>query len=175
MGCLLLALSPEVGAMTYRQAPMLEEAVRRGELPPLAERLPPEPMVVEPAHEIGRYGGTWHQMMRGSSDFHAYSRCVYEQMVRWRTTEGGGLEVGRGSCAAGSSPTPTWPGIPSFEQKANDFNPERPVMSAWRVVEWKPGSHLLAERNPYYWKVDPAGNQLPYLDRIRMEIFLNRR
>ena len=59
MGCLLLALSPEVGAMTCRQAPMLAEAVRRGELPPLAERLPPEPMVVTPAHEIGRYVVEW--------------------------------------------------------------------------------------------------------------------
>jgi len=24
----------------------------------------------------------------------------------------------------------------------------------------------MAERNPYYWKVDPEGNQLPYIDRI---------
>ncbi len=281
----LLAPAPEAGAIAYRQAPMLEEAVRRGELPPLPERLPPEPMVVTPAREIGRYGGTWHRMMRGSSDFHAYSRCVYEQMVRWRTTEGGGLEVGPGLVQrwefadgdrtlrlhlrrglrwsdghpfsagdvlfwwqkiagdpnlSGTVPrywTPDdepmelaridsftvelrfarpyplavkylafkgnqWPlvferagfyaprhylepwlpaegaedlaGYSLFEQKANDFNPERPVMSAWRVIEWEPGSHLLAERNPYYWKVDPAGNQLPYLDRIRMEIFLNR-
>jgi peptide/nickel transport system substrate-binding protein len=60
-----------------------------------------------------------------------------------------------------------------FELKAGDFNIDRPVMSAWKPVEWVPGSHLVAERNPYYWKVDPAGNQLPYVDRIEMEIFLN--
>ena len=44
---------------------MLEAAVARGELPPVEDRLPPEPMVVEPVHEIGRYGGTWHRMMSG--------------------------------------------------------------------------------------------------------------
>lgn len=25
-------------------------------------------------------------------------------------------------------------------------------------------------RNPYYWKVDPAGNQLPYIDQVRTKI-----
>ena len=62
----------------------------------------------------------------------------------------------------------------TFEEKANDFNPERPVISAWKVSEWEPGDHLTAVRNPYYWKVDPAGNQLPYLDKLEVEIFLNQ-
>jgi peptide/nickel transport system substrate-binding protein len=29
------------------------------------------------------------------------------------------------------------------------------------------------ERNPYYWKVDPAGNQLPYIDRVHMSLVEN--
>lgn len=53
-----------------------------------------------------------------------------------------------------------------FEGKAFEFNPELPVVTAWRVIEWIPGVRLVAERNPYYWKVDPAGNQLPYIDRV---------
>ncbi|MDA0711115.1 MAG: ABC transporter substrate-binding protein, partial [bacterium] len=61
-----------------------------------------------------------------------------------------------------------------FEEKANDFNTERPVISAWRISQWEPGDHLTAERNPYYWKVDTAGNQLPYLDKVEVEIFLNQ-
>lgn len=28
------------------------------------------------------------------------------------------------------------------------------------------GTTIILERNPYYWKVDPDGNQLPYIDRI---------
>src|SRR5690606_14004343 len=28
-------------------------------------------------------------------------------------------------------------------------------------------------RNPYYWKTDPEGNQLPYIDRIDYEVMTN--
>ena len=53
-----------------------------------------------------------------------------------------------------------------FEEMANDFNPERPVIWAWKIKEWEPGAtEMVTERNPYYWKVDPEGQQLPYIDR----------
>ncbi len=42
----------------------------------------------------------------------------------------------------------------------------KPVLGAWMITEYTPGVQLVAERNPYYWKVDPAGNQLPYIDRV---------
>jgi peptide/nickel transport system substrate-binding protein len=45
-------------------------------------------------------------------------------------------------------------------------NPDHPVLFAWRPVEYEAGVRLVVERNPYYWKVDTAGNQLPYIDRI---------
>ena len=272
----------------FYEAPMLAEQVARGELPPVASRLPEYPLVVVPLEEIGQYGGTWLRMMKGTSDFHAYGRCVYEQMLRWAPNPKDGIVPGlvktwafsdsgkaltlhlrRGLKWSDGHPFSTddvvfwWekiaqdpnltPGIPRewspggvpmaltrvdsltlvlrfakpypmalqylafkghqwplvferagffaprhylekylprgdlenlenltmasyarFEEKANDFDAERPVMSAWKVVEWRPGDHLTAERNPYYWKVDPAGNQLPYLDRIEVEIFLNQ-
>jgi peptide/nickel transport system substrate-binding protein len=31
-------------------------------------------------------------------------------------------------------------------------------------------THRVFERNPYYWKVDSAGNQLPYIDRVVVDI-----
>mgnify|MGYP000737031112 CR=1 FL=1 len=40
-------------------------------------------MVVEPIEEIGQYGGTWRSAFTGTSDFHAYGRNVYEQILRW--------------------------------------------------------------------------------------------
>lgn len=46
------------GAQTYREAPMLAAMVRAGDLPPVAERLPSNPLVVEPFHATGAYGGT---------------------------------------------------------------------------------------------------------------------
>ncbi len=42
----------------YNEAPMLAEMVANGELPPVDERLPAEPQVVEPEDRIGTYGGT---------------------------------------------------------------------------------------------------------------------
>ena len=42
----------------YREAPMLTELVAAGELPPVDERLPLEPALLEPIESVGRYGGT---------------------------------------------------------------------------------------------------------------------
>ena len=52
-------------------------------------------------------------------------------------------------------------------------NPELPTMRPWRIEVPPPSSRLVAARNPYYWKVDPAGNQLPYIDRIAFTIMQN--
>ncbi len=52
----------------------------------------------------------------------------------------------------------------------NYLNPDRPVMSAWQVREAFPKPRMIAERNPYYWKVDTEGNQLPYLDRLANDL-----
>jgi peptide/nickel transport system substrate-binding protein len=54
-----------------------------------------------------------------------------------------------------------------FEAAAFDYNTDRPVMTAWRITEYEEGTTLMvAERNPYYWRVDAEGNQLPYIDRV---------
>jgi peptide/nickel transport system substrate-binding protein len=48
-------------------------------------------------------------------------------------------------------------------------NKDLPVIGPW-MWEIPPGegsaSQAIAVRNPYYWKVDTAGNQLPYVDRL---------
>lgn len=60
-----------------------------------------------------------------------------------------------------------------FEKKANDFNPGRPVMTPWQITEMDEGSRVVARRNPYYWKVDKKGNQLPYIDTVVHEFFFS--
>lgn len=50
--------------------------------------------------------------------------------------------------------------------------PERPHLQAWLVTSVTQ-KRVVYERNPYYWKVDPKGNQLPYIDRIVHEIVGN--
>jgi len=42
---------------SYGEAPMLAEKVAAGELPPVADRLPAQPVVVQPLEAIGEYGG----------------------------------------------------------------------------------------------------------------------
>jgi peptide/nickel transport system substrate-binding protein len=44
---------------SFSEAPMLADLVQAGTLPPLAERLPPEPFVVTPTNAVGTYGGTF--------------------------------------------------------------------------------------------------------------------
>lgn len=52
-------------------------------------------------------------------------------------------------------------------EKGNlEKNPELPTINPYKVVVPFPASRCLAVRNPYYWKVDPEGNQLPYIDEI---------
>ena len=55
----------------------------------------------------------------------------------------------------------------SIEQSA-----EVPTLRAFRVVS-RTLQMMRLERNPYYFKVDPAGNQLPYIDRVDAEIILD--
>ena len=265
----------EVEKVSARQAPMLQEMVEAGELPSLAERLPLEPLVVEPIESIGKYGGTWHRGWRGIKDFHCYGRINYETMLRWprdpadpiqpglakswEWSDGGkaltlhlrkGLKWSDGApftvddiifwweaieIDEDISPAPhaewvvagepmklervddttitlkfagpnglaetvglafhgnQWPlgferfgffapkhyleqfhpkyntdaTYELFEEKAFDYNTERPSMTPWRMTKWETGAdHMLATRNPYYWKVDVEGNQLPYIDEV---------
>jgi len=52
-----------------------------------------------------------------------------------------------------------------------DTPPEEIVgMGPFKLVEFIPDQLVVLERNPYYWKVDPEGNQLPYLDGIKFVI-----
>ena len=51
--------------------------------------------------------------------------------------------------------------------------PGYPTLAPWRVAALPAEGHVVLERNPYYWKVDRAGNQLPYIDRIHSTCVLN--
>ena len=53
------------------------------------------------------------------------------------------------------------------------LNPELPVMTPWKTVSPINSPTWSMERNPYFWAVDTAGNQLPYIDRITMTLAEN--
>lgn len=43
------------------------------------------------------------------------------------------------------------------------------TMGPWVAVEYKPDELLLMRRNPYFWKVDETGQQLPYFDELQFQ------
>ncbi len=62
-------------------------------------------------------------------------------------------------------------GIPGTPYDARWANPDLPRMHAWRLVEpYGEGTRVRFERNPYYWKVDPSGQQLPYVDEVVFDV-----
>ncbi|GAA4982082.1 ABC transporter substrate-binding protein [Actinopolymorpha pittospori] len=289
-GCDLLSTDPsgeregqprERGASTAKgkEAPTLAALVKEGKLPPVAERLPEDPVVVQPNDRIGVYGGEWTSGILGPSDAAWLTRTVgYENLMRWdpafqevipnvarsiEVEDGGrafvvalrrGMKWSDGEDFTAEDlvfaynevllnedlfPIPpsmyvpgdtagkieqvdattvrfTFPrpnslfvrlhatpdasdilGFPRhyMEQFHQKFNPgvealvdsedqpswmelllaksdqwqnkELPRLHAWvpRTV-FGEGSRYIYERNPYYWKTDPEGSQLPYIDRL---------
>jgi peptide/nickel transport system substrate-binding protein len=276
------APAPKAAAEGGHEAPMLAELVAKGALPPLAQRLPAEPQVVQPVESVGKYGGTWHRAFLGVKDFHALGRLIYDTVLRWPRNPADPIQPGLAKEWKWSSdgkeltlyfrkglkwsdgapftvddvifwwediendthitqaPHGEWvvKGVPmklekidditlklkfaapnglaetvglafhgcqwplgferfgffapqhylkqfhpkynpsvdykTFEDKAFNFNTDLPVMYAWKVAQWSPGAtFMVAERNPYYWRVDTAGNQLPYIDRIHFSLVEN--
>jgi len=68
----------------FGEAPMLAEMVEAGELPSVEERLPVNPVIIQPVDEAGIYGGTWRMGTKADSD-KKYIRlnAGYENLVRW--------------------------------------------------------------------------------------------
>jgi peptide/nickel transport system substrate-binding protein len=57
-----------------------------------------------------------------------------------------------------------WDGNPIFQ------NVEKPTLYAWMLEAPYSGTQVSFTRNPYYWKVDTEGQQLPYIDRVVYDI-----
>jgi len=263
---------------------MLAELVRQGKLPPVEERLPDNPPVVEPVERIGKYGGTWRRLAITRTDSLMISRLGYEPLVRWdrsgrrvvpgiaeswEVKDGGRtyiFHLRKGMKWSDGHPftsedilfwyedevlnkeltpvKPTWlmPHAGDFEVLAPDEltvifrfdipnglcpefmafrghyiyqpkhymkqfhiryadpkvlerqareagldfwhqlyrrkadlheNPDLPTIRPWKIKVGPPATRYIAERNPYYWKVDPEGNQLPYIDRISFTVVQN--
>ena len=272
----LLALGVSVSAqdMTYHEAPMLAAMVEAGDLPPVEERLPANPVVLEPFEEIGTYGGTlrrgsanlgsylthnmtreplmmWHLPVTGDGPITANLAESWEsnddftvwtvhlrQGVKWSDGEPltsddiaffwfdnalnenvTGVDPVNSVFQNGAPPelvvvddftiTFTYPNpFPAFvegqatfteiawpKHYLTQFHPDytdgatyeqynlenllengrgRVTLQAWMLEEYTPGEFYRLVRNPYYFKVDPEGNQLPYFDRATVELVEDR-
>lgn len=254
------------------EAPMLHEKVMAGELPPLDERIPAEPLVITPYNEIGTYGGTWHRFDTATNGNHLAMAMYGYSPVHWvkdgldkrpglakgwdfnedkteytlsfregtKWSDGQPFTVddflywwedmvinpdhsdvppdyliSGGETATVTkvddytlkfnfaAPAPLfldrlamWPNgmvpagerlfvpkhyasqfhpkyntaVTTFEEHDQKIdwraNPDTPVLNPWMPVEYEAGTRLKLERNPYYYAVDTAGNQLPYIDYV---------
>ena len=266
----------EVGIQTFHESPMLTAQVLAGDLPPVRERLPDDPVVIEPYDRIGTYGGTLRVFTQGASRINniesPVTMCpqVSQILPNWasgweysddartftlylrpglRWSDGAPLTAAdfvwrhkhelmnehltpvvpprqQGMIVEAPDPltvvfrfrepyafmleelahrgeTFVLPGhfLQNYHPDFRDpdelilearaagyiswmayFNVAKsdgfrvpvgtPVLRAYRRVRRSP-TLIIFERNPYYHKVDPAGNQLPYIDRIQAEVASN--
>src|SRR6516225_1288756 len=49
-------------------------------------------------------------------------------------------------------------------------NPNLPSLEPWILKTKPPSDRFVFERNPYYYRIDEAGHQLPYIDRVIFSI-----
>lgn len=261
-----------VGLQRFGQSPVLDSAVAAGELPPVAERLPDDPVVVKPSGELGRYGGTARLFFAGESlinvpegvlrpgpqmrlnlpnfaqqaeyrhgartlritlrpghkwsdghpvtaddyafwfdhvlmneeltpvveprfkgariekhDAHSFSYHFPQPMPlfvnhlahnsarlavpahfmrRYHPAFTERAQLEREAEALGLQDWRTYFGAVNSTTDLIPFN--RPVLTAYVLVS-RTSTRALLRRNPYYPKVDPAGNQLPYIDYLEVQ------
>ena len=66
----------------------MAELVKAGKLPPVEERVGPEPLVLKPIHEIGKYGGTWRRGFIGPNDIANATRAIlHDRILYWNYDE----------------------------------------------------------------------------------------
>ena len=60
-----------------------------------------------------------------------------------------------------------------YKKMKHYLNPEHPRLWPWVLHSYQPTTPQTFVRNPYYYAVDTRGNQLPYLDRLVLDIKTN--
>jgi peptide/nickel transport system substrate-binding protein len=69
------------------EAPQLAALVKEGKLPPVAQRVPSEPLVLRPLRSIGTYGGTWRRGFLGRGDQENGNRIrAADKLLFWDKT-----------------------------------------------------------------------------------------
>jgi len=61
----------------------------------------------------------------------------------------------------------------TYDSYVRGLRPDRlpwVTMGAWAVVDYRPDQIIVLRRNPYYYKVDERGRQLPYLDEVQFKL-----
>lgn len=153
------ALSFSTWAATYNEAPQLAELVKAGKLPAVEQRLPENPLVVEPNESVGQYGGTLNLVGTVVDNGHRIRTVAYDNLFNFDTTYSKVIP----NLATGFT--------------SNAENTEY-VITLRKGVKWSDGSPFTAEDIAFYINDivgDPehSGNRplaLPTHDAARAEV-----
>jgi peptide/nickel transport system substrate-binding protein len=104
--------------------------------------------------------GNWIIQAEYGKKFHAaYSKDAVDKLVADQKLPGWGDLFNK---MTGNAPGTGYAGW---------YNTELPVLHPWMIATGLgQGPRAVAKRNPYFWKVDPSGNQLPYLDEVVYDV-----
>ncbi len=105
-------------------------------------------------------------VLAGPSPIYIYRPAHY--LRRFHPRYVGQEKANAQASAAGSR---TWAGLhqKKDEQYRND-NPDLPTLEPWINTTPLPSTRFVLVRNPYFHRVDTAGRQLPYIDRVIVNI-----
>jgi peptide/nickel transport system substrate-binding protein len=66
---------------------------------------------------------------------------------------------------------PSWAALHNRrDNMGRNDNPKLPTLDPWMLRTKPPAQRFVFTRNPYYYRVDQAGHQLPYLDQLIVDI-----
>ena len=75
------------------------------------------------------------------------------------------------AAAVKDADTRNWAAL--FNRKSNQYrndDPKLPTVGPWVLKTKPPSDRFVFERNPYYFRVDSAGHQLPYIDKVVFQV-----
>lgn len=90
----------------FKEAPILADQVKAGKLPPVDQRLPENPAVVQ-AEQVGQYGGIWRRGTLGPSDFNGIARVIDDALAIY-SPDGGAVVMKYADSITPSSDFKTW-------------------------------------------------------------------
>jgi peptide/nickel transport system substrate-binding protein len=68
-----------------------------------------------------------------------------------------------------------WAGLhDSKDRQYRSDNPRLPTLQPWVNMTRPPSERFIFTRNPYYYRIDTAGRQLPYIDRVIITLGSNK-
>ena len=112
-------------------------------------------------------GGGQSRMQSDGLAFGLYAPAHYLKQFLPKYTSADALNA-----AAKAAGYANW--VQFFHYKSDwRLNTELPTVAAWKMTQPINTQTWMLERNPYFYEVDTAGNQLPYLDRVQMTLAEN--